>query len=113
MASGGIRPTGEWRPLDTGALADIRGQLGVYEIAEPDGTVLRIGAAGALEPFGLNSALADELERFGPGHVFRVHLTSAYRSRHLELLMIHLADHGRLPAANDEDPARLGRLSPG
>jgi hypothetical protein len=33
-------------------------------------------------------------------------------SRYEELLMLHVADHGALPAANRDAPPSLGRLSP-
>jgi hypothetical protein len=36
-----------------------------------------------------------------------------YRTRWAELLMVHRADHGALPPANEDDAPRLGRLSPG
>ncbi len=34
-----------------------------------------------------------------------------YLTRHRELLMLHQADHGRIPPENDPPP-RLGRLHP-
>ena len=111
--SGGIRSTGEWRSLDAGTVAALSGQLGVYEVADADGVVVKIGTAGGLDPFGMRSAMTAELDRWDAGHLFRFEHTSAYRTRHIELLMIHLADHGSLPICNDEDPQRLGRLSPG
>jgi len=101
-----------WTDLDAGAVAASPGQLGVYEVADAEGGVVRIGVADARQPFGLRSALGDELARWGPGHRFRVELTHAYRSRYLELLMLHLHDQGRLPPGNDDDPSRIGRLSP-
>jgi hypothetical protein len=109
---GGIRLTKPWRELDQPGVQALPGQLGVYEVGDVAGEVVRIGVADARQPFGLRSALAAELQRFGPGHRFRMETTHAYRSRHLELLMLHLHDHGRLPAGNDEDVATLGRLSP-
>jgi hypothetical protein len=46
-----------------------------------------------------------------PGQ-FRFEFNHNYMSRFDELLMIHRADHGDLPAANDAEATRVGRLSP-
>jgi hypothetical protein len=112
LAVGGIGLRGGWQALTADAVEATPGQLGVYEIADGAGAVVRIGVADARQPFGLRSALGGELGRWGPGHRFRLERTHAYRSRHLELLMLYLHDQGRLPAGNDEDPASIGRLSP-
>lgn len=109
---GGIRLDKPWCPLVDGEVAALGGQLGVYQIADDEGIVVRIGAADARTAFGLRTALEAELVRWGDGHLFRIETTHGYRSRHLELLMIHLADEGSLPPGNDEDPASIGRLSP-
>jgi hypothetical protein len=110
---GGIGLRGGWQALTPDTVDAAPGQLGVYEIADGGGEVVRIGVADARQPFGLRSALGDELARWGQGHHFRAERTHAYRSRHLELLMLHLHARGRLPAGNQEDPVSLGRLSPG
>jgi hypothetical protein len=110
---GGIGLRGGWQALTADAVERTPGQLGVYEIVDGSGEVVCIGVADARQPFGLRSALGDEMARWGPGYRFRLERTHAYRSRHLELLMLHLHDRGRLPAGNHEDPASLGRLSPG
>lgn len=109
---GGIRLDKPWRRLTRDEVDALSGQLGVYQVGDADGRVVRIGAADARCPFGLRTALRRELDRWGDGHRFRVEVTHGYRSRCLELLMIHLADEGHLPTGNDEDPASLGRLSP-
>lgn len=109
-----VRLAKPWRPLDEAAVAALPGQLGVYQVADADGTVVRIGAAGARELFGLRSALSRELKQWGAGHRFRLEVTTAYHTRWQELLMVHVHDHGALPAGNQSDrPTRLGRLSPG
>jgi hypothetical protein len=108
----GLRLSKPWTDLDADAAAALPGQLGVYEVADGQGQVMRIGVADARQPFGLRSALGHELARWGPGHRMRVEVTHAYRSRYLELLMLYLHDHGRLPPGNDDDPTRIGRLSP-
>jgi hypothetical protein len=44
---------------------------------------------------------------------FRYEVNQQYTTRHLELLMLHVADHGALPAVHAADPPpRLGRHSP-
>ena len=52
-------------------------------------------------------------ERPGDAARFRVEVNQQYTTRYLELLMLHVADHGSLPVVNAADPPpRLGRLSP-
>lgn len=105
-----------WVPLTESAIADLPGQLGVFEIAAPDGAVLEIGYAGGHELFGLRSALADvRAEAFGIADAgqlsFRVEFTHAYLTRWQELLMRHEARHGVLPVGNQGMEQSLGRLS--
>ena len=104
-----------WNPLTAEAIAGLPGQLGVYQIgAEADGgsvEVVRIGYAGGREPFGLRSALLSELEA-GTGTRFRCELTSGYLTRWEELLMLHQAEHGRLPRGNADRLTPVGRLRP-
>ena len=103
-----------WRVLDAAAVAALPGQLGVYQVAEPDQTVVRIGFAGGKSRFGLRSEIERELEaRAGRPALFRCEVNMQYMSRYQELLMVHLAEHGRLPAENRELPANVGRLSLG
>lgn len=106
-----IRMRGPWRELAPGPVAAVGAQLGVYELADRHGTVTLIGYAGGRSRFGLRGEVAAHLER-EDATGFRVEATSAYLSRYRELLMVHFADHGALPAGNGEDPARIGRLSP-
>ena len=102
-----------WQILDAAAVAAAPGQLGVYQIADADGTVLYIGFAGGRSLFGLRSLLGEELARRGDGAQFRFEVTQQYWSRHRELLMVHIADFGAPPVENVETlPAGLGRLSP-
>lgn len=102
-----------WVPLTAESAAALPGQLGVYQIADAAGRVAKIGVAGARAPFGLRSALQGELAERGPGWSFRVEVNMQYTTRHLELLMLHRADHGDLPEGNRADPPpRLGRLRP-
>lgn len=102
-----------WQPLTPERVAKLPGQLGVYQVADAGGTVVYIGQAGARAPFGLRSELQREAAERGPGHQFRVEVNQQYRSRWFELLMVHRADHGALPADNAANPPpNLGRLSP-
>ena len=102
-----------WRPLTAEVVDRLPGQLGVYQIADAKGTVVFIGQAGARSPFGLRSELLREAQERRPGCQFRVEVNQQYRTRWLELLMVHQADHGSLPPDNAKNPpANLGRLSP-
>ena len=102
-----------WKPLTAETATRLPGQLGVYQIADGKGTVLYIGQAGARSPFGLRSELLREAQERRPGCQFRVEVNQQYRTRWLELLMVHQADHGSLPPDNAKNPpANLGRLSP-
>ena len=102
-----------WKPLTAEEAKRLPGQLGVYQIANAAGGVVFIGQAGARSPFGLRSELEREFAERGPGCQFRVEVNQQYRSRWFELLMLHQADHGALPADNAKNPPpNLGRLSP-
>lgn len=98
-----------WRALIEPEVAEVPGQLGVYELADATGTVVKIGYAGGREPFGLRSALARELTEARATH-FRVELNHAYLTRWQELLMLHVAEYGELPPDNVGEPVALGRL---
>jgi len=107
-----LRLEKEWGALTDRSVAALPGQLGVYQLADGDGVVIKIGVADAREPFGLRSALAAELAH-GGAVSFRYECTHGYRTRWQELLMVHQADHGVLPVGNIDDARHLGRLSPG
>ena len=101
-----------WKPLTAESAARLPGQLGVYQVADATGAILFIGHAGARSPFGLRSELQREFRERGAGCQFRVEVNQQYRTRWLEMLMVHQADHGSLPADNAKNPPPLGRLSP-
>jgi hypothetical protein len=109
-----IRLEKPWIELTPEAVKALPGQLGVYQLADAGGRVVYIGAAGGRTLFGLRSELERALaERPAGADLFRCEVNQQYTSRHLELLMLHVADHGSLPVVNQADPpARLGRLSP-
>jgi hypothetical protein len=99
-----------WIELNAESVRRLPGQLGVYQVADADGSVRRIGYAGARELFGLRSALERELAG-AAGTRFRVEVNTQYQSRWRELLMLHVMDHGALPLGNETyRPATLGRL---
>jgi hypothetical protein len=109
-----IRMEKPWIELTPEAVRALPGQLGVYQLADADGRIVYIGAAGGRTLFGLRSELERALAERPAGAVrFRTEVNQQYTTRHLELLMLHVADHGALPVANQADPpVRLGRLSP-
>ncbi len=107
----GLQLAKPWIDLSAEAIAAVPAQLGVYQIGDDDGTVVRIAYAGGREPFGLRSALAAELEA-ATGTRFRLELTSGYLTRWEELLMLHRAEHGRLPPGNADRLTPVGRLRP-
>ncbi len=109
-----IRLEKPWIELTPEAVRALPGQLGVYQLADAQGRIVYIGAAGGRTLFGLRSELERALKERPAGAVrFRYEVNQQYTTRHLELLMLHVADHGALPVANAADPPpRLGRLSP-
>jgi hypothetical protein len=109
----GVRLEKPWRDLTAANVAALAGELGVYQLADADGHIVRIGYAGGRTLFGLRSELASALSA-GEAAKFRTEVTAQYLSRYEELLMVHKADYGALPPGNGADARRkLGRLSPG
>ena len=96
------------------AVQALPGQLGVYQLADAAGHIVYIGFAGGRSLFGLRSELERALKDRPAGAArFRTEVNQQYMSRYRELLMLHVADHGSLPAVNAADPPpQLGRLSP-
>ena len=107
-----VRCTKPWLPIETGALEALPGQLGIFELADASGCVIFIGRADARSLFGLRSEVARHVRALPDATAFRYEVTTAYHTRHLELLMVHQADHAALPKYNEPMPS-LGRLSPG
>jgi hypothetical protein len=109
-----IRLAKPWLGLTPESVGALPGQLGVYQLADAEGRVVYIGFAGGRSLFGLRSELERALrDRPGGATRFRTEVNQQYTSRHLELLMLHVADYGSLPVVNAADPpVRLGRLSP-
>ena len=87
----GIRLEKAWTDLNAETIASLPAQLGVYQVADSQGTVLSVGFAGARHLFGMRTALQEELNLHGDQATkFRFEFTSNYRSRWDELLMLHL-----------------------
>jgi hypothetical protein len=101
----------QWRLLTEQGVRTVGGYLGVYELREGSGEVIRIGYAGSRSLHGLGGELRERLAHAGPDIWFRFEITSAYLSRHQELLMQYKAVHARLPRDNPERPEQVGRLT--
>ena len=111
-----MRMSKQWITLTLENIAALPAQLGVYEIADADGSTVKFGYAGGTETFGIRTALERELgsagERDAGATMFRHEFTHGYLTRWQELLMVHKADHGALPPGNADYLGTLGRLSP-
>lgn len=109
-----IRLDKPWVPIKE-ALTRLRGNLGVFELADVEGRVLYIGFAGGKSLFGLKGEVGDLVAKVPEATQVRFEVNTAYQSRFREILMVHVADHGELPRYNIEfnvRPNLLGRLSP-
>ena len=109
-----IRLTNPWHDLNE-AIPLLRGNLGVFELADKDGQVLYIGFAGGKSLYGLKGEVRDLSARITSATQVRHEVNTAYQSRFRELLMVQVADYGELPPYNIElnhQPGRLGRISP-
>lgn len=104
-----VRLTRNWIPASE-VLDHLKGNLGVFQLANADQEVVFIGFAGGRSRFGLKGEVASALDAFPGIASARFEVTTAYHSRYRELLMAHQADHGTLPQFNE--PISLGRLSP-
>ena len=109
-----IRLDKPFQVLNEENIQPIQGQLGVYQLAEPNGYVIYIGYAGGRSLFGLNSELKKELQqREGKETLFRYEVNMQYISRYEELVMLHQVDYGELPdRVQKEHPHKVGRLTP-
>ena len=109
-----IRMTKAWVALTPENIKKLPGQLGVFQLADGNGTVVFIGMAGGRSLFGVRSEIENMLGDLPKGaSQFRVEINQQYTTRYQELLMLHVHDHGGVPAGNVGKPLpRLGRLSP-
>ncbi len=109
-----IRLDKPWQPLDE-AYRRLRGNMGVFQLADASGDVIYIGFAGGRAQYGLGGEVRDLAAQIPEAIQVRWEVTTAYQSRFRELLSVHQADHGELPRGNlalEHLPVRLGRLSP-
>lgn len=109
-----IRLDKPWQPLDV-AFTRLRGNLGVFQLADASGAVIYIGFAGGRSQFGLKGEVREISELIPDASQIRWEVNTAYQSRFKELLSVHRADFGELPKYNIELkhlPASLGVLSP-
>ena len=104
-----VRMSKDWEPIGH-ALGRLKGQMGVFELGDANGQVIFIGYAGGKSLHGLRGEVAAKSEELDAARIVRTEVTTAYMTRYRELLMVHQADHGRLPEANPD--IKLGRLSP-
>jgi hypothetical protein len=109
-----IRMTKAWMPLTAANARKLPGQLGVYQLANAAGQVVFIGFAGGRSLFGVRGEIEKAITEPPAGATqFRVEINQQYTTRYLELLMLHVHDHGAVPAGNVGKPLpRLGKLSP-
>jgi hypothetical protein len=106
-----IRLAKPWHMLSDAAIEKLPGQLGVFELADDAERVLYIGYAGGRSLFGLRGEVARACAVTPGARRFRCEVTMQYLTRHQELLMLHVADHGAVPDGNRGEELRLGRLS--
>lgn len=109
-----VRMTKAWTALTPGNVKKLTGQLGAYQLADAKGETVFIGFAGGRSLFGLRGEVEKALQDPPCGATqFRVEVNQQYTTRYQELLMVHVFDHGEVPAGNKGKPLpRLGRLSP-
>jgi hypothetical protein len=98
----------QWVPIDE-ARRRLRGNLGVFQLADETGEVIYIGYAGGSSTYGLRGEVDAALADIAATSV-RWEVNTQYLSRFRELMMVHIADHGVPPSKNP--PVRLGKLSP-
>jgi hypothetical protein len=104
-----VRLTKAWVPVDE-ILNRLKGNLGVFQLADAQQHIIFIGFAGGKSQYGLKGEVSATLANIPDCRFVRCEVTTAYHTRYRELLMAHVADHGALPIHNP--PIKLGRLSP-
>ena len=106
-----VRLSKPWMTTEA-ALAQLRGNLGVFELADADGNVQFIGYAGGDSLYGLKGCVTAALQTVGGVSLVRFEVTTAYFTRYRELLMAYHADFAALPPGNPPLTFKLGKLSP-
>ena len=109
-----IRMIKPWVALTLENVKKLTGQLGVYQLANAGGDTVFIGFAGGRSLFGLRGEMEAHMQAPPAAATqFRVEVNQQYTTRYQELLMVHVHDHGDVPAGNLGKPLpKLGRLSP-
>ena len=110
-----IRLDKPWIEFSKESIDGVTGHLGVYQLANAGKEIIYIGIAGARSRFGLRGELQKWLELDDIAiSFFRLEVTMAYKTRHVELLQIFLHDFKRLPLSNENmNFTSLGRLNVG
>ena len=102
----------KWLPIDE-ALGLLRGNLGVYQLADAEQQIRFVGYAGGKSLFGLKGEVQVAVQRLPAATLVRWEVTTSYLSRYKELLMLHYHDYGELPPDNSLPAAvTLGKLRP-
>ena len=92
------------------SLQRLKGNMGVFQLADLSREIIYIGFAGAKSNFGLKGEFLDSLYRLDEAEFVRWEVTTGYWSRYKELMMIHQFDYGDCPKENEK--IKLGTLSP-
>ena len=110
-----IRLDKPWTEFSKQSVSLLTGHLGIYQLGNARGEIIYIGVANARSRFGLRGELEKWLKTHDIGiSFFRVEVTMAYKTRHVELLQIFLHDFKRMPLANKNmNVASWGRLNAG
>ena len=104
-----IRLDKKWVSKDD-ALLLLRGNLGVYQLADATQQIRFIGYAGGKSLFGLKGEIQPAFPDDPTAEVVRWEVTSASMSGDRDRLMLHLYGHDVLPPENN--PIPLGKLRP-
>ena len=104
-----IRLDKDWIAVSE-AMRRLKGNMGVFQLADSNKEIIYIGFAGAKSYFGLKGEVLKSSEQFDEAAFVRWEVTTGYWSRYKELMMIYQFDHGQGPKENET--INLGRLSP-
>ena len=107
-----VRLSKEWLSIGD-ACGLLRGNLGVFQLADARQNTRYIGFAGGKSLFGLKGEVSEAIKRLPEARLVRWEVTTSYLSRYKELLMLHHYDYGELPPDNPPPAAiTLGTLRP-
>ena len=107
-----VRLSKKWLSIDE-ARGLLRGNLGVFALADAQQSTRYIGYAGGKSSFGLKGEVAAAVQALPAVTFVRWEVTTSYLSRYKELLMLHHYDYGELPPDNPPPAAiTLGKLRP-